>query len=201
MSERKSESDRAGDLEQAFEQMQRALEAAVVTSRPALISIAKNVARFRSRIGAMQGGLQSAHQGLVSIGAYVRDHRSECEALLDHLDETHHHVENAKLLPEDHPQRKLWQEIGNLPLGRYVEKLPYLRFIVKPPARRGRPKGKGPIVSDEALLAELDVLVKTGMKPTTAAQKLLRIRGVPPHLLKSRADHLVRLHNAKNQPE
>jgi len=192
MSERKSRSDRARDFEQAFEGMQRAFEAAVAGSRPALISISENLTRIRSGISALQG---AAHQGLISIGAYMRDPRSEIKMLLDHVEEANRTFENAKLLPEDHPQRKLWEEIGNLPLERYVERLPYLRYIIKPPAPRGRPRGTGPIASDETLLRELRIRVMAGMKPTTAARVLLLKRGgVPPELLKSRADHLVKLY-------
>ncbi|WP_157785537.1 hypothetical protein [Sinorhizobium fredii] len=220
MSERKSQSDHASDVEQAFEEMQHAFEVAVGRLRPALISISKNVPRIRSTIGALQDVYQGAHrgvhQGLVSIGAYMRDHSSAIEFLIDNLLETHRNVENAKLLPENHPHRKLWEEIGHLPLERYVEKRPHLRYIVKPPARPGRRRGVGPVISDETLLPELHVLVTDGKKPTTAAIALLRKRGVPPQLLKSRADHVVKLYKAscpkaqrisqnkkrgKNQPE
>ncbi|MEY9195565.1 hypothetical protein [Sinorhizobium sp. CCBAU 05631] len=194
MAERKSRSDRARDFEQAFEEMQHGFEVAVARLRPALISISKNVTRIRSRIGALQG----VHRGLVSLGAYMRDHRSEIEALLGLVDETHRNVENAKLMPEDHPQRKLWEKIGKLPLGRYVEELPYLPYYKKPRARPGRRRGVGPVVSDDTLLAELHVLVMGGMKPTTAAIALLRKRGVPPEFHKSRADHVVKLYRASD---
>ncbi len=94
----------------------------------------------------------------------------------------------AAVADPENEKSKPWLELKHMALSQ-------VRAIVKclpdPRVKRGRPKGSGHVVSDKQLISEVGKLVETGLRPTTAARKVLIERGVRVGL-KNRADYIAK---------
>lgn len=103
----------------------------------------------------------------------------------------------ARALSPDDPKAEPWSVLIDADLTvRQLRKVE--SYFPDPRARRGRPKGDGPVSTDEALFADLEERVAAGERPTTAAKALLVDRGVDAGL-KGKADHLVRAWRKKRE--
>jgi hypothetical protein len=105
----------------------------------------------------------------------------------EEADEIHQRYKASLDLPEGDPKREAWEIIGGLtPRAAFK----FWRHLPDPLKRRGRPKGSGSVVSNEALLlAVVERERKEGIKRTRAAREVLGdVAGV-----KNKADHIKKV--------
>lgn len=91
-----------------------------------------------------------------------------------------------------------WRALDQLSPQDAIAIAPYLPSLI---CKRGRPKGAGTVAREhDMLMAEMKRLVESGMKPTTAARKILKSQGYTAGV-KHRADYLVRKFRADQKAE
>ncbi len=94
----------------------------------------------------------------------------------------------AALADPEYGKSKLWLALSHLGPADIRE---FRDLLPDPRVKPGRPIGRGRVASDKKLMRDMDILVDSGLLPTTAARKLVHAQGVQAGV-KNRADYIAK---------
>lgn len=145
-----------------------------------------------------------AFENALSSSAGARRLRGCQKRILDAIQRCEVRVSEEVLQEWEYPMKRYRAAVANpeaeiskawLSLGDQhpAEISHFVKGMMYPPAKRGRPKGCGCFASDPTLMPDMDRLVGEGMPPKTAARRLLLKRGFTTGI-DDKAGYLVKLY-------